>query len=124
MPIDTVTLESALKLLELPRLVGTHPETGEKIEAGIGRFGPFLKHQNKFKSIPKGDDVLSIGMNRAVELLAQESKGNWRTRRKEEAEKAKAEGKEVPDPKAKTKTKPAAKKKTAAKKKPAAKKKA
>ncbi|MBI1326843.1 MAG: type I DNA topoisomerase [Alphaproteobacteria bacterium] len=68
---EDVTLESALKLLELPRLVGMHPETKEPIEAGVGRFGPFLKHQGKFKSIPKGDDVLSIGLNRAVDLLAQ-----------------------------------------------------
>lgn len=68
--IDTVTLESALKLLELPRLIGMHPETGEKIEAGIGRFGPYVKYQSKFKSIPKDEDVLTIGMNRAVELCA------------------------------------------------------
>ncbi len=124
LPIDQVTLEAALKLLELPRLVGIHPQTGEKIEAGIGRFGPFLKHQGKFKSIPKDDDVLTIGINRSVDLLAQESKGNWRTRRKEEAEKAKAEGKEVPEPKgkAKPKAKAAAKKKPAAKKAPAKKK--
>ena len=131
LPIDQVTLEAALKLLELPRLVGIHPQTGEKIEAGIGRFGPFLKHQNKFKSIPKDDDVLTIGINRSVDLLAQESKGNWRTKRKEEAEKAKAEGKEVPAPargkkapakKASAKKKPAVKKKAAAKKAPAKKK--
>ena len=120
LPIDQVTLEAALKLLELPRFVGTHPQTGERIEAGIGRFGPFLKHQNKFKSIPKDDDVLTIGINRAVDLLAQESKGNWRTKRKEEAEKAKAEGKEVPETPAKGKKAPA--KKVPAKKKPAAKK--
>lgn len=70
-PVDSVTLESALKLLELPRLIGMHPETGDKIEAGIGRFGPYVKYQSKFKSIPKDEDVLTIGMNRAVELCAQ-----------------------------------------------------
>lgn len=70
-PVDSVTLDSALKLLELPRLIGMHPETGEKIEAGIGRFGPYIKYQNRFKSIPKDDDVLTVGMNRAVELCAQ-----------------------------------------------------
>ncbi len=70
-PLDQVTLDSALKLLALPRLVGHHPETGEKIEAGIGRFGPYIKYQNRFKSIPKDEDVLTIGMNRAVELCAQ-----------------------------------------------------
>lgn len=121
MPLDQVTLEAALKLLELPRLVGTHPETGEKIEAGIGRFGPFLKHQGKFKSIPKDDDVLTIGMNRAVELLAQPSKPRF-------AKKAKAEGDEAEaKPAAKKAVKKVAAKKASAKKpadkKPAAKKK-
>ena len=41
------------------------------IQAGIGRFGPFLKHEGKFTSLPKGDDVMHVGMNRAVEVLAQ-----------------------------------------------------
>jgi DNA topoisomerase-1 len=72
---NAVNLEIAQKLLSLPRVVGHHPETGKPIMAGIGRFGPYLNHDGKFKSIPKDDDVLSIGMNRAVELLAQESKG-------------------------------------------------
>ena len=66
-----VTLDIAVKLLELPREVGLHPETKKKIEAGVGRFGPYLKHDGAFKSLGKDDDVLSIGMNRAVELLAQ-----------------------------------------------------
>jgi DNA topoisomerase-1 len=70
---EDVTLESALKLLALPREIGTHPETGKKIEAGIGRFGPFIKHDNKFASIPKSEDVMEIGMNRAVDLLAQKA---------------------------------------------------
>ena len=69
--LDEITLEAALKLLALPRDVGKHPETGELIQAGIGRFGPYLKHQNKFTSLPKDDDVLVVGMNRAVEVLAQ-----------------------------------------------------
>lgn len=72
---DEVTLDIALQLLSLPRFIGMHPETQERIEAGIGRFGPYLKHQGKFKSIPAGDDVLSIGLNRAVDLLAQASTG-------------------------------------------------
>jgi DNA topoisomerase-1 len=69
-PLDTVTLEEALKLLALPRDIGKHPETGEMIQAGIGRFGPYLKHADKFTSLPKDDDVLSVGMNRAVEVIA------------------------------------------------------
>jgi DNA topoisomerase-1 len=72
---NAVSLEIAEKLLSLPRVVGHHPETSKPIMAGIGRFGPYLNHDGKFKSIPKDDDVLSIGMNRAVELLSQESKG-------------------------------------------------
>ena len=72
--VDDVTLESALKLLALPRDVGIHPESKEMIKAGIGRFGPYLLHQGKFKSIPKDEDLFTIGMNRAVELLAQEPK--------------------------------------------------
>jgi DNA topoisomerase-1 len=74
---STIDLEKALALLTLPREVGMHPETGEVIKAGIGRFGPFLVHQGKFKSIPADDPegVLTIGLNRAVDLLAQQGKG-------------------------------------------------
>jgi DNA topoisomerase-1 len=75
---NAVTLDQAKRLLSLPRVVGEHPETKKPIMAGIGRFGPYLQHDGKYKSIPKDDDVLTIGMNRAVELLAQESKGRGR----------------------------------------------
>lgn len=73
--LDQVDLNQAVKLLTLPRDVGLHPETGEMIKAGIGRFGPYLVHQGKFKSLPKDepDAVLTIGLNRAVDILAQES---------------------------------------------------
>jgi DNA topoisomerase-1 len=77
-PPDQMTLELASGLLALPRVVGDHPETKKPILAGIGRFGPYLQHDGKYKSIPKDDDVLSIGLNRAVDLLAQESKGRGR----------------------------------------------
>ncbi len=72
---DTMDLETALKLLALPREIGKHPETGDTILAGIGRFGPYLKHGSAFKSIPKDDDVLAIGLNRAVVVLAEPSRG-------------------------------------------------
>ena len=75
---DQVTLDLALGLLALPRVVGDHPETKKPILAGLGRFGPYLQHDGKYKSIPKDDDVLTIGLNRAVDLLAQESKGRGR----------------------------------------------
>jgi DNA topoisomerase-1 len=66
-----VTLEIGCKLLALPREVGTHPETRQTISAGVGKFGPYLLHNGGYKSLTKDDDVLTIGMNRAVELLAQ-----------------------------------------------------
>lgn len=71
----TLDLDTAMRLLSLPRLIGLHPETQQKIQAGIGRFGPYLKHGDTFKSLPAGDDVLSVGMNRAVEILATPSAG-------------------------------------------------
>ncbi len=68
---DTILLEQALGLLSLPREIGTHPETDEKIEAGIGRFGPYVRMGAVFGSLEKDDDVLALGMNRAMELLAK-----------------------------------------------------
>ena len=68
------TLESALALLALPRELGLHPETQLPISAGLGRFGPYLKLGPTFKSLPKDEDVLTIGLNRAVVLLAEEKK--------------------------------------------------
>ncbi|MTJ81048.1 MAG: type I DNA topoisomerase [Telmatospirillum sp.] len=73
-----VTLDKALKLLALPRPIGTHPETGLAITAGIGRFGPYLKHGDVYKSLGRDDDVLDIGINRAVEVLAN-AKGRTKT---------------------------------------------
>lgn len=68
---DRITLEQALGLLSLPRLVGLHPETGEPIEAGLGRFGPFVKMGAIFASLDRDDDVLVVGLNRAVDVLAR-----------------------------------------------------
>jgi len=73
-----VTLEKALALLSLPREIGTNPETGKMIKAGIGRFGPYIEHEGKYKSLKEGDDVLTIGLNRAVALLAEKSSGKGR----------------------------------------------
>jgi DNA topoisomerase-1 len=66
-----IDLETALRLLALPRELGRHPETGEPIVAGIGRFGPYIKHGATFKSLGADDDVLTIGLNRAVVLVAE-----------------------------------------------------
>jgi DNA topoisomerase-1 len=68
---DTLDLDRALKLLSLPRVVGRDPESGEEIQAGLGRFGPYIKVGSIFQSLEPGDDVLALGMNRAMELLAK-----------------------------------------------------
>ena len=70
---DTVSLEQALGLLSLPREVGLHPESKEKIEAGIGRFGPYVKMGAIFASLDKDDDVITVGLNRAVDVLARKA---------------------------------------------------
>lgn len=69
-PAD-MTLDKAIELLRLPREVGVHPETGKMIEANIGRFGPYLQHDGDFVSLKKDDNVLTVGMNRAVALIAE-----------------------------------------------------
>jgi DNA topoisomerase-1 len=66
-----VDLELALKLLSLPREIGKHPETGQPITAGLGRFGPFVKHEKTYASLEAGDEVFDIGLNRAVTLIAE-----------------------------------------------------
>jgi len=68
---EQITLEQAIGLLSLPRLIGMHPETGEKIEAGVGRFGPYVRMGAVYGSLDRDDDVLSVGINRAVDLLAK-----------------------------------------------------
>jgi len=71
-PLENATLELALKFLSLPREVGHHPVTGLPIVANNGRFGPYLLHDGKFKSIPKADSVYEIDLPRALEVLAME----------------------------------------------------
>jgi DNA topoisomerase I len=64
-------LALALKALSLPRQLGKHPQTDKMVEANIGRFGPYVKHDGSFKSIPKAESVYDIDLDRAVELLAE-----------------------------------------------------
>jgi len=71
-------LETALRLLALPREIGRHPEDGAPITAGIGRFGAYIKHGSQFASLAADDDVLHIGLNRAVALLAEAKSGQRR----------------------------------------------
>ncbi|MEM6833016.1 MAG: type I DNA topoisomerase [Pseudomonadota bacterium] len=73
----TLSLSDAINLLSLPRLVGTHPETSEDITATIGRYGPYLAHADKTAKLASTEDVLTIGLNRAVALLA-DSKNSGR----------------------------------------------
>ncbi|WP_370225186.1 type I DNA topoisomerase [Pararhodobacter marinus] len=68
--VEDMDLDKALMLLSLPRLVGQHPEDGEPVEAAIGRFGPYVKHNKTYANLPEVDEVFTIGMNRAVELIA------------------------------------------------------
>jgi DNA topoisomerase-1 len=69
-PAD-IELDLALKLLSLPREIGLHPESGQPITAGLGRFGPFVKHEKTYASLEAGDEVFDIGLNRAVTLIAE-----------------------------------------------------
>ena len=75
MPVDQVDLERALALLALPREVGVHPETGKPITTSIGRYGPYLAHDGKYVSLPSSEEMFTIGINRAVTLLAEGKKG-------------------------------------------------
>ena len=67
---DSIDLERALLLLNLPRPIGPHPEDGVLVEAGIGRFGPYIKHNSTYANLPDVEEVFTIGMNRAMEVLA------------------------------------------------------
>ncbi|MEM8604268.1 MAG: topoisomerase C-terminal repeat-containing protein, partial [Cyanobacteria bacterium P01_H01_bin.121] len=78
------TLDAAVGLLALPRLLGEHPETGGKVQAGLGRFGPYVVHTNgkdkdyRSLKLSEGDDVLKVNLQRALELLAQPKGGRGR----------------------------------------------
>ena len=69
-------LGKALMLLSLPRQIGPHPQDGELVEAGIGRYGPFVKHGRIYANIKDVNEVFTIGMNRAVEELARKVASN------------------------------------------------
>ena len=80
--MESVTLETALSMLALPRDIGLHPESGKMITANNGRFGPYVKHESTFASIKDdNDDVFTIGINRAIDLII-EKENNPSKRRK------------------------------------------
>ncbi|MFY9735287.1 MAG: type I DNA topoisomerase [Rhodoplanes sp.] len=78
---ETVDLAFALGLLSLPREVGRHPEDGEPIVAGIGRYGAYVQHGKTYANLEPGDDVLTVGLNRAVTLIADKRTKGPRGRR-------------------------------------------
>ncbi len=88
--VEDVTLEAAVGLLALPRLLGIHPETENKVQAGLGRFGPYIVHKkggvegkDDYRSLKGDDDVLTIEMPRAMEILAQPKRGRGARKAKE-----------------------------------------
>ncbi len=70
-PLETLDLAKAQSILALPRSLGTHPESGKDIRAGLGRFGPYIVHDGDFRSLKPPDDVLDVKLERALEILAQ-----------------------------------------------------
>jgi DNA topoisomerase I len=78
---DQIDLQRALALLSLPREVGRHPEDGEPIRAGIGRFGPYVQHDKTYANLDSPEDVFTIGLNRAVTLIAEKRAKGPRGRR-------------------------------------------
>ncbi len=74
----TIDLEAALSLLALPRDVGLHPESGKPITAGIGRYGPFVLHDGTYANLDLAEEVFTVGINRAVSLIAEKKQGGGR----------------------------------------------
>jgi DNA topoisomerase-1 len=83
--LDDFDLDWAVKLLDLPRIVGAHPDTGLEIEANIGRYGPYLRHDGKYGKLTSTREVFEVGMNRAVDILAQAANRGGAVRGKAEA---------------------------------------
>ncbi|WP_442754072.1 type I DNA topoisomerase [Methylocystis sp. JAN1] len=77
---EDLTLQQALALLSLPREVAKHPTTGEPIVANIGRFGPYVQHGKTYANVGREDDVLTIGANRAIDLIVQKESGGGGSR--------------------------------------------
>jgi DNA topoisomerase-1 len=78
LPVEAVTLPLALALLELPKSLGPHPGTGKDVKKGLGRFGPYVVHDGDYRSIPRGEDIFTIELPRALELFAQPKRGRGR----------------------------------------------
>ncbi len=96
---ENITLGDALTFLSLPRKLGAYPDTGKVISANVGRFGPYIVHDADFRSL-KTDDVYTITLDRAIEILREPKKigrrGAWKKKAAEEKSETKSEGKEEP----------------------------
>jgi DNA topoisomerase I len=77
----SIDIAQALRLLSLPREVGAHPEDGEMILAGIGRYGPYVQHGKTYANLPTAEEVFEVGLNRAVALIAEKRAGGGRPQR-------------------------------------------
>ncbi len=75
---ESLKLEQALALLELPKSLGPHPESGKDVKKGLGRFGPYVVHEGDYRSIPKTDDIFFVDLKRAMELFSQPKKSRGR----------------------------------------------
>lgn len=82
--LDDFDLDWAVKLLDLPRIIGAHPDTGLEIEANIGRYGPYLRHDGKYGKLSGTREVFEVGMNRAVAILAEAANRGGAARGKSE----------------------------------------
>ncbi len=96
--VDEITMETAEQLLSLPRLVGTHPVSGEEIKANVGMFGPYLLHNKQFFSLKDPDLLFTIGLDQAVGIVDTPKKprkggGGFRGKKKGTAAKGKGKGK-------------------------------
>ncbi|KJW01883.1 topoisomerase C-terminal repeat family protein [Orientia tsutsugamushi str. Sido] len=68
-----ITLETAVKLLALPKVIGLNPNTNKEITIAVGRYGPYLKHDGKFISIPKNYDYLNLSINDCIKIITSPS---------------------------------------------------
>jgi DNA topoisomerase-1 len=73
---EDVDFELGLKIIGLPRTLGEHPETGNEIEADVGKYGPYVRHEDTFASLQTQDDVLEVGLERALELIGRKESRN------------------------------------------------
>ena len=80
-PFESIDLEKALRLLSLPREIGEHPDEGGMITGAIGRYGPYILHNGTYANLPTADEMLEVGLNRAVTLIAEKRANPGRGRR-------------------------------------------